>query len=128
MRPSVTEILRFGIVGLAATAMHYFTLILMVELFAISPTLANGLAFLFALCITYLGQSLWVFQERSQHNISQMLRFIVSLGFGLLSNMVIMAVSMHALGMGYQNGFLLSLLLVPALSFMINRLWVFNSS
>jgi putative flippase GtrA len=122
------EIIRFGVVGLTATAMHYLTLILMVELLAIPPTLANGLAFLCALFITYLGQSLWVFQERSQHSITQMLRFTVSLGVGLLSNMAIMAVSMHALGLGYQNGFLLSLLLVPVLSFMINRFWVFNSS
>lgn len=128
MRPSVTEILRFGVVGLAATAMHYVILRLVVEELAIPPSFANGLAFLCALCVTYLGQSLWVFRKRSQHGAAQMLRFTVSLLFGLFANMGIMALSVHGLGLNYQDGFLLSLFLVPALSFMVNRFWVFNSS
>lgn len=128
MRSSVTEILRFGLVGLAATAMHYLILRLAVEHLEIPPSLANGMAFLCALSVTYLGQSLWVFQKHSQHSVGQMLRFAISLVFGFFANIGIMAVSVNAFGLSYQNGFLLSLLLVPALSFMINRFWVFNAS
>lgn len=128
MRPSATEILRFGIVGLAATATHYVILRLAVETLAVPPTPANGLAFLCALSVTYLGQSLWVFQERSQHGTAQMLRFTVSILIGLSANMAIMALSVHALGLTYQGGFLLGLFLVPILSFVVNRFWVFNGS
>lgn len=128
MRPSATEILRFGIVGLAATATHYVILRLAVETLAVPPTPANGLAFLCALSVTYLGQSLWVFQERSRHGTAQMLRFTVSILIGLFANMAIMALSVHALGLTYQGGFLLGLFLVPILSFVVNRLWVFNGS
>lgn len=128
MRPSATEILRFGVVGLAATAIHYAILRLAVDTLEIPPSLANGSAFLCAVCVTYLGQSLWVFRRHSQHGAAQMLRFIVSLGFGFFANVAIMALSVHALGLEYQNGFLLSLFLVPVLSFVINRFWVFNTS
>lgn len=128
MRPSVMEILRFGMVGLAATAAHYAILRLAVEKLAIPPTLANGSAFLCALCVTYLGQSLWVFHERSRHGPAQMLRFSVSILFGLFANMAIMALSVHALDLTYQGGFLLGVFLVPVLSFVINRFWVFNGS
>lgn len=124
----MTEILRFGAVGLAATATHYLILRLAVEQLEIPPSPANGMAFLCALCVTYLGQSLWVFQERSRHGTGQMLRFTVSLGLGFLANMGVMAVSVHGLGLEYQGGFLLGLFLVPALSFVLNRFWVFNGS
>lgn len=123
---SFIEVTRFGIVGLAATAMHYLVLTVLVELVRIPPTPANGLAFLCALGITYLGQSLRVFRKRSQHGVSQVLRFIVSLAVGLLSNMAIMAISVHAFKLDYQTGFLLALIFVPMLSFMINRSWVFR--
>lgn len=127
MRSSVTEILRFGIVGLTATAVHFLILTLAVEKLSIPPSPANGMAFLCALFVTYLGQSLWVFSERSRHSAAQMLRFMISLGVGLFTNIGIMALSVHGLGLGYQTGFILGLVLVPALSFPINRLWVFKS-
>lgn len=40
--------------------------------------------------------------------------------------MAIMAISVHAFKLDYQTGFLLALILVPMLSFMINRSWVFR--
>ncbi|MTE01767.1 GtrA family protein [Paracoccus sp. YIM 132242] len=123
----MTEIMRFGIVGLVATAVHFAILTLGVEHLSIPATPANGLAFLCALSITYLGQSLWVFHERSRHGPAQMMRFAVSLAIGLLANMAAMAACVHVLGLGYRAGFVLGLVVVPALSFVINRFWVFRN-
>ncbi len=123
---SVKEIGRFGVVGVGATLVHFAVLTLAVEQTRIPPSLANGLAFLCALSVTYLGQSLWVFRHRSRHGADQLARFGVSLGIGMLANVAIMAVSVHALGLGYRVGFVLGLILVPALSFVINRYWVFR--
>lgn len=123
----MAELMRFGIVGLVATAVHFAILTLGVEHLSMPPTPANGLAFLCALSITYLGQSLWVFPERSRHGPAQMMRFAVSLGIGLLANMATMAAAVHVLGLGYQTGFVLGLVMVPALSFVINRFWVFKN-
>ncbi|QIR87021.1 GtrA family protein [Paracoccus sp. AK26] len=67
----------------------------------------------------------WRSYRGSQHAL-QFVRFIVSLAVGLLSNMAIMAISVHAFKLDYQTGFLLALILVPMLSFMINRSWVFR--
>lgn len=120
------EVLRFGTVGLAATGVHWIVLSLVVEAFGISPSPANGLAFLCAVSVTYLGQSLWVFSARSRHNAMQVLRFTFSLALGFVANVGIMALTIHVLGLPYQTGFLLGLVVVPALSFLVNRFWVFN--
>ena len=126
MPQPMTEILRFGAVGLAATAVHWAILSLAVETFGMPPSLANGTAFVCAAFVTYLGQSLWVFTARSRHGTMQVLRFAMSLVFGFAANVAIMAISVHVLDLPYQVGFLLTLVVVPALSFLVNRFWVFN--
>lgn len=126
MRPVMTELSRFAVVGITATAVHFAVLVLAVEQLSVAPAPANGIAFLVALSVTYLGQSLWVFHDRSRHGTAQMLRFAVSLAIGLAANMATMAVSVQVLGLGYQTGFVLGVVLVPALSFVINRFWVFR--
>lgn len=126
MRPVLGQLSRFAVVGLAATAVHFLVLVIAVEAGSVPPAPANGLAFLVALSVTYLGQSRWVFHDRSKHGTAQMLRFAVSLVIGLIANMVTMAVSVQLLGLSYQTGFVLGVLLVPALSFVINRTWVFR--
>jgi putative flippase GtrA len=124
--PLRRELLRFGAVGLAATAVHFALLTLLVEAAGLPPPAANGAAFLGALGVTYLGQSLWVFPGRSRHGPRQMLRFAASLAIGFGANVAIMALSVQVLGLGYRAGFVLAVLLVPALSFVVNRFWVFD--
>lgn len=127
MRNSIAEVVRFCTVGLTATAVHFLILTLTVEQLAIPPSPANGLAFICALLVTYLGQSLWVFSERSRHSAAQILRFSVSLGVGMITNVGVMALSVHGLNLSYQTGFTIGLILVPVLSFPINRFWVFKN-
>lgn len=119
------ELSRFGVVGLAATGLHFGLLTLLVERAGLPAPLANGAAFLCALTVTYFGQALWVFPGRSRPGVRRMLRFALSLGLGLAANVAIMALSTGVLGLGYQAGFLLGVVLVPALSFVVNRFWVF---
>lgn len=126
--PLRQEVVRFAVVGVAATALHFGVLTLLVEAATLPPPVANGAAFLAALCVTYLGQSLWVFRARSRHGPRQMLRFALSLALGLGANVAIMALSVDVLGLSYRGGFVLAVLLVPALSFVVNRFWVFAAA
>lgn len=126
VRIATAEIARFGLVGIIATAVHFSVLTLAVERFSIPPSTANGVAFLCALSISYLGQSRWVFHIRSRHGTVQVLRFSISLGIGFLANILVMAYSIRVLSLSYKVGFLISLIVVPLLSFFINKLWVFK--
>ncbi len=122
-----SEVLRFGIVGVTATLVHFTVLTLAVERLGAIPALANGSAFIVAVCVTYLGQSLWVFRGHAGRSSAQLMRFAVSLLIGFVANVSVMAMTTQLLGLSYQIGFLLSCVAVPVLSFFINKFWVFRS-
>lgn len=127
MRRRLGELFRFGIVGALATLTHFMVLVALVEHVYMQPTLANGAAFLCAVSVTYLGQSVWVFSGHGSINLVKLLRFSVSLAIGFAVNISIMALATEILGLGYRIGFLIACLLVPMLSFIINKLWVFRN-
>ena len=125
---NVSELAKFAVVGVAASAAHYLLLFAGVEWLAISPVIANGFAFLTALLVTYSGQSLWVFRAQSNHGLGQATRFSVSVAAGFLANVAIMFAATKMFGLDYRIGFLFCLATVPALSFLVNKLWVFRAA
>ena len=128
--PLLAQAARFGAVGLAATAVHFAVLVAGVEGAGLPPAPANGLAFLVALSVTYLGQSLWVFpgpapDPASGPRAARLARFAAAAVTGLLGNAGVMALAVDAAGLPYRAGFVLGLLVVPPLSFALARFWVF---
>lgn len=128
MRARLRQIARFGVVGVLATLTHFAILWALVERGGIAPPLANGAAFACAVCVTWLGQSRWVFAGHGPVTPAKLLRFGVSLSVGLIANVAVMALATEALGLGYRTGFLIACVVVPALSFVLNKLWVFRGA
>lgn len=126
MKLLTSEILRFGIVGVAATLTHFLVLTLGVERLGLDPAIANGMAFCVALLVTFFGQSLWVFRGHAGINAATLAKFGVSLLAGLAGNMAIMAICTRVLGLPYQVGFLAGLVIIPAASYVLNKFWVFR--
>ncbi|WP_168201375.1 GtrA family protein [Qingshengfaniella alkalisoli] len=118
------EALRFGVIGVSATATHFLVLTAAVELLGIAAAIANGLAFLVAVMVTYFGQSYWVFRNPS-HNLARLQKFISTAVGGMLANVGIMAVTVNILDLPYQLGFVVALLVVPIATFVISKFWVF---
>lgn len=119
------QFVRFAAVGIAATAMHFAVLLGAVELVGLPPALANGLAFLVAGFMTYLGQSLWVF-DVTRHDAGQMARFLASAGGGLVANVGLMALLVQGFGVDYRLSFVFILVTVPLGTFFVNKFWVFG--
>jgi putative flippase GtrA len=126
MTRTLGQIARFGVVGLLATATHYLILAVGTDVYGQSPVLMTALAFCCAVLVTYAGQSLWVFRVR-RHDVGQALRFGISVLAGLLGNVAIMYLVVERLGGRYQAGFLAGVILVPLLTFVLNRTWVFSA-
>lgn len=118
------QIVRFGIVGVTATAVHGLTLFVLVNGAQFSPMVGTAIAFLCAVAVTYAGQALWVFKVR-QHGSAKVFRFAMSAVFGLLANVAIMKLAVDVAQVHYQIGFAAAVVLVPAMTYLINRYWVF---
>ncbi len=130
MRPGALlagEVLRFGAVGVTATLVHFLVLNACVQGAGMPPVPATGIAFCAAVCVTYLGQSLWVFRQ-PLYAPGRLQKFAVSALGGLLANMALMALLSDMLGMNYNIAFALCLAIVPGAQFLVNKLWVFGRS
>lgn len=125
--PLVWQIGRFGLVGIAATITHYAVLTGLVELLEWPAAVATGAAFLVALNVTYLGQAAWVFPG-SERSRGQTIRFIATAVGGLVLNVAIMALLADVAGWPYQAAFAVAVVTVPALTFVVNKLWVFSTA
>lgn len=118
------EVLRFAIVGVSATITHFLALTFAVEVGRIPAAIANGIAFALAVFVTYIGQSYWVFR-RPVHDVTRLKKFLITAIGGLIANVCIMLLVVNVLSLPYRIGFGIALLVVPALSFVISKTWVF---
>lgn len=119
------QVMRFFVVGVTATLVHFTVLTLGVEAAGLDPVVANGLAFVCAVWVTYLGNSLWVFPV-ARHSFAQIRKFLLTAVGGFLANIGLMALVTDVLALHYLVGFVTVLTLVPLGTFLANKFWVFT--
>ena len=120
------EVMRFGAIGIAATATHLAAFAVQVDGIGIDPVPATALSVFVASAVTYLGQRFWVFRGRSgRGDPARLLRFAVALGLAAALHAGVLRLALLA-GAGPYAGAVLGLLVVPPASFLLNRAWVFR--
>lgn len=115
---------RFGIVGALATAVHFCTVVALVEWFATAPLPANGLGYGLAFAVSWFGSSRWTFRGAAAVRFAVPRFLCVSL-LGLALNQAVNALAIYGLGAHYLTGLAAALLLVPVVTFTLNRIFVF---
>lgn len=117
------QFLCFALIGVLNTFIHGGVLIISVERLLWTVTLSHLLAFSIANVFSYLMNSWLTFQVR--FSLKGYLRFLVasllSLGLTLL-----LAKLVDLYGAHYLVGFALIVVLVPLMSFLVMKFWVFS--
>ncbi len=125
----VGEIVRFGVTGVAATLAHLAVFALLFDAIGLYAPLANGLSAVFASVVSYVGQRYWVFGDRAAGaSRARIIRFAISLGLAAISHAAILWAALHLFGLDPYVGAVLAIVIVPAMSFAINRFWVFGAA
>ena len=120
--PLVGQIVRFGIVGGAASATH-FAVALGLERFAhLAPWIANIFAFVAALGVSYLGNSVITFEVQARR-AGAFARFalVSAVAFALNQSIVVLLT-----GPGhwpYWMALCVVLVVVPPLTFVVSKYW-----
>ena len=123
------EIVRFGVTGVAATATHLAIFAILFDAIGVYAPLANGLSAMLASVVSYVGQRYWVFGARATGaSRARILRFAVSLGVAAISHAAIVWAALHLFGLDPYVGAVIAVVIVPAMSFAINRFWVFGAA
>ena len=122
---SVLQLVRFGLVGVLATAVHY-VVALGVSFFT-TPYLANFAGYCTAVSVSYLGHHRFTFNVAAQGAAHgrRMPRFIVTSLSALILTQAVLAATIAA-GLSEPVGLALAVLCVPPYTFVLSRFWVFT--
>ncbi len=122
MANALRQIGHFGIIGGLATLMHSAVFALAAAV-GVSPDMANLLAFLLALPISYYGNARLTFRVRPDGR--KLRRFLATAltGFGLnAANVHLVSTA----GLPWPTALPGMILVVPLLSFALSKLWVYR--
>jgi len=127
MKRHAFELMRYGINGLVATAVHYGVLSFNMEVLAFSSAgLANSLAAVFGIGTSYFGSRYFVFPGTDEPILRQAMKFSGLYGAIALFHGLILLVWSDAYGLDYRSGFLIATAVQISLSYMGNKFLVFR--
>lgn len=120
---NVRKAMRFGLIGLLVTSIHFLVAIILIEQILAPPPLANGIAFLFATAISYFANTVWSFSSRLSGKT--LFRFIFVSVIGLMLA-VIVSVIAQEIGLGYLFGICAVAMIVPPMTFVLHNFWTYR--
>jgi putative flippase GtrA len=97
--PTVKQFLRFALVGVAGTIMHYGVMIALIELAGMGTVPATSIGFLSGACVSYVLNRKVTFSTRQPLGIA-FVKYIAALTVGLFINAGIVA-GLEAIGLHY---------------------------
>ncbi len=113
----------FSLIGVVNTLLHLMVVTGLVELFAVHPIPANGMAFITANLFSFWANSRWSF--RAAVTRQRYMRFLAVSLLGLFVSLLAIAVS-EALQWHYLAGVLLSFVFLPLITFLVHRHWTWK--
>ncbi len=127
---TLIQLIKFGAVGLAATAVHISVWTVAIEMFQIDPFWANFPAFCLAFIISFFGHLKWTFKEQHERNSSEnnkpLSKFLCVSLIGFTLNTSITYLIVDILNKPYMYAGFLMATAVPIALFLLNKFWVFS--
>jgi len=117
------QLLRFAVVGTGVAALYVLMYLAFLAL-GLNQPVANFLAFLVAVSVQYVGQTLWTFRKPLGRP-DQIIRFACTIGLGLLVSAGITGVMGPALNWPDAVSAAVVAVVLPVQNYLIFRIWVF---
>ena len=127
MNSQATELARYVVNGLVATAVHFAVLSFNLKVWGMSSAgFANFIAAFFGIATSFVGSRYFVFKKRSESIFSQAIKFACLYGAIAMLHGLVLYGWTDRWGYDYRLGFLLATLLQISLSYVGNKTLVFN--
>jgi len=126
MRTTLTQLLRFGIVGVASNALGFCWYLLLTWL-TVGPKTAMSVLFLIGTLQTFVFNKRWSFQHEGP-NRDTLLRYLCTYGLGYLVNLLLLMLLVDYARYPHipvQAGLIV---LVAMLMFVLQKFWVFKKT
>ncbi len=120
------EINLFVLVGVCATALHYWAALGAGHFLGFGPMTATFAGYLCAVGVSYLGNSRFTFRRPALHG-PQFARFATISLAGLAINQTIVFVCAHLWGWPLKLALIPVVIIVPASTFVLSKFWAFRT-
>ena len=114
----------FGVVGLCAAIIHYFTFLYLIKL--MWPELANLFAFLFSFSFSFLGHRYLSFNDHQTKLLESLIRFFSTASLGFLNNEIFFIIFHRFVGISSQYAILIAMIFAACQTFLLSRYWAFK--
>jgi putative flippase GtrA len=125
-RAILSQLLRFLISGALVTLLGVAVYAIVALVLGWHPQLGNLLAYLVAMATGYVMHSRWSFRDHGERTKSTAVRFVIVSLISLGLNSLWVALITGPLGLGPAWPILPMLFVTPAVTFTLNRHWVFG--
>jgi putative flippase GtrA len=122
----MSQILRFGLVGLSATALHIFAGSMLIWI-GTHPLIANTIAFAVAFSVSFLGHSTYSFSGHTQRVKTAFVRFVAVALSGFTLNQAMLASLLFLTPLPATAALCLSTIVSAMWGFVWSKLWTFQS-
>lgn len=118
---------KYAIVGGVGTALHFGSLIVLVELAGMRAVAASGAGFVLVVAVSYFLNRHWTFaSDSADSTLGSFAKYAAVSTSGLLLNTAVMYAVVDFLGGPYLFGQAAVTLLVPISNYYFNRTWTFK--
>lgn len=124
-REMLGQLLRFIVTGALVTALGVGVYAVVALILGWHPQLANILAYLAAMATGYVMHSRWSFRDHGTRSRSTSIKFVTVSLVSLGLNSAWIAILTGPMGLGPAWPILPMLFVTPAVTFVLNRHWVF---
>lgn len=118
------RIVRFGVVGIAATAVYASSTFVAVGILHLSPVRSSIIGQLVATGVSYFGHTLYSFGLKLDHR-TYFWRFLLIAAITFIVNGAVTWLMAEALGLSYRATIAIVTILIPIVNYVCNRFWVF---
>jgi len=124
-QPLLSQLFRFGIVGLTAAALHFSIVVMLVQTWLFMPLVANIFGFAAGFQVSYWGHRMWTFSETVTSHRVALPRLLIVQAINLLANETLFYIFL-SLNLPYPVALLIVLSTLPLFTFISSKLWVFR--
>jgi putative flippase GtrA len=122
LSPLARQILRFALVGGAASATHFVVALSLAHFAHAAPWAANIAAFLTALIVSYLGNSILTFEVEARR-AGAFAKFAALSAVGFVLNQTTVVLLTGPAHWPYWAALCVVLILVPPMTFVLSKYW-----
>ncbi len=124
----LVQFIKFGLVGVLNTAIHYAVFYGLLNLAGIHYLVASTIGYLAGLTNSYLLNRSWTFKSRQDNRASEMAKFFLVNVFSLGANLVALKTGVSLMGLSPEIAQLFAIVFSLVVNFAGNRFWTFRDA